>query len=319
MDPIFPMNYECGSILGPLLYVLFTNDIPDLVHDHSHQFPVPYCQPCGSTVCYVDDCTFRNGHCDPASLSEKLTAQYMVISEYMTANRLVINSDKTHPVVMGTRATAKNRTEVTIQAGQHIIRSTRVEKLLGGLVCQDLKWREHILGSDQLNGLQIVESKASPRTRLSVANGIFMSKLSYLIQLWGGTEGYLLKGLQVIQNKAARAVTRMTWFTPTKVLLSKCRWLSVKQLVFYHRVVTAHKIIKSKISLYLHRKMSISHPYQTRQATDGAIRFGEQFEGRSSLAGNSFCYSGTVAYNMIPAELRAAKTIQNFKHRLRKW
>ena len=39
----------------------------------------------------------------------------MVISEYMTANRLVINSDKTHPVVMGTRATAKNRTEVTIQ------------------------------------------------------------------------------------------------------------------------------------------------------------------------------------------------------------
>ena len=44
----------------------------------------------------------------------------------MAANRLVINSDKTHLVVMGTRATAKNRTEVTIQAGQHIIRSTRV-------------------------------------------------------------------------------------------------------------------------------------------------------------------------------------------------
>ena len=245
----------------------------------------------------------------------------------MAANRLVINSDKTHLVVMGTRATAKNRTEVTIQAGQHMVRSTRVAKLLGGQVCQDLKWREHILGSDQsltkqltsrLNGLQILASKASTRTRLSVANGIFMSRLSYLIQLWGGTEGYLLKGLQVIQNKAARAVTRMTWFTPTKVLLSKCRWLSVKQLVFYHRVVTAHKIIKSKISLYLHRKMSTSHPYQTRQATDGAIRFGEQFEGRSSLAGNSFCYSGTVAYNMIPAEVRAAKTLQNFKHRLRK-
>ena len=89
--------------------------------------------------------------------------------------------------------------------------------------------------------------------------------------------------------------------------------------MFYHKVVTAHKIVKSKVPLYLHRKMTTSHPYQTRQATDGSIRFGEQFEGRSSLAGNSFCYSGTVAYNMIPAEVRAAKTLQNFKNRLRRW
>ena len=246
----------------------------------------------------------------------------------MAANKLVINSDKTHLVVMGTKATAKHRAEVSIQAGQHMIRPTRVEKLLGGQVCEDLKWREHILGGDQsltkqltsrVNGLQIVASKASLATRLNVANGIFMSKLSYLIQLWGGAEGYLLKALQVIQNKAARAVTRMTWFTPTKVLLKRCRWLSVKQLVFYHRVVTAHKIIKSKAPLYLHRKMSTSHPYQTRQATDGAIRFGENFEGRSSMAGNSFCYGGTVAYNIIPAEVRAANTLQNFKQRLRKW
>ena len=78
-----------------------------------------------------------------------------------------------------------------------MIRSTGVEKLLAGQVCEDLKWWEHILGSDQsltkqltrFNGLQVVASKASLRTRLFVANGIFMSKLSYLIQLWGGTEG----------------------------------------------------------------------------------------------------------------------------------
>ena len=93
----------------------------------------------------------------------------------------------------------------------------------------------------------------------------------------------------------------------------------MRQLVFYHRVVTAHKIIKSKAPLYLHMKMSTNHPYQTRQATDGAIRFGENFEGRSSLTGNSFCYGGTVAYNMIPAEVRAARTLQTFKQRLRKW
>ena len=65
--------------------------------------------------------------------------------------------------------------------------------------------------------------------------------------------------------------------------------------------------------------MSTSHLYQTRQATEGAIRFGEQIEGKSSIAGNSFCYGGTLAYNMIPAEVRSAKTYQNFKYRLKKW
>ena len=249
---------ECGvpqgSILGPLFYILFTNDIPDLAHQHpvTHQAPSPYCRKCGSTVCYVDDCTFSHGDSDPASLSVTLTAQYKTISDYMAANKLVINADKTHLIVMGTKATAKRRDEVSLLAGQHLIVPTRTEKLLGGNVCEDLKWNEHLLGSDQslakqltsrVNGLMMVAARAPFSTRLSVANGIFMSKLCYLIQLWGGTEDYLLHALQVIQNRAARAVTRMSWFTPTRVLLNKCKWLSVKQLIFYQTVLTTHKIV----------------------------------------------------------------------------
>ena len=62
-------------------------------------------------------------------------------------------------------------------------------------MCVDLKWKEHLLGSDQslakkltrrVNGLLMVATRAPFSTRLSVANGIFISKLCYLIQLWGG-------------------------------------------------------------------------------------------------------------------------------------
>ena len=110
----------------------------------------------------------------------------------MAANKLVINADKTHLIVMGTKATAKRREEVTLQADQHVITPTRTEKLLGGHVSEDLKWREHIIGNEQslsnqltsrVNGLLMVAARAPFSTRLSVANGIVLSKLCYLILL----------------------------------------------------------------------------------------------------------------------------------------
>ena len=89
-------------------------------------------------VCYVDDCTYSTGSTDPEELSEKLSSQYKIISDYMAANNLVINADKTHLVVMGSRKTASRRHEVSLQAGEHVIEHTRTEKLLGANICEDL-------------------------------------------------------------------------------------------------------------------------------------------------------------------------------------
>ena len=70
-----------------------------------------------------------------------------------------------------------------------------------------------------------------------------MSKLCYLIQLWGGCESYLVKALQVLQNRAARAITGCNWYTPTRTLLIKCNWLSINQMTFYQSVMLAPKIV----------------------------------------------------------------------------
>ena len=160
-----------GSILGPLLYILFTSEIPDLVHEHQVSFNDPQpCQKCGSTICYVDDCTYGIGDTDPEALSAKLTMQYNTISDYMAANNLVINAEKTHLLVMGTKKTAARRNEVSLQAGQHKILPTRTEKLLGANICEDLKWKEHLVNNEQslvrqltscMNGLLKVCKRAS--------------------------------------------------------------------------------------------------------------------------------------------------------------
>ena len=246
----------------------------------------------------------------------------------MAANQLVINAAKTHLVVMGTRKTAARRLEVAFQAGDHMIQHTRTEKLLGANICEDLKWKEHLLSnensamrqlSSRINGLVKVCCRASKATRLKVANGIFISKLCYLIELWGGCEGYLLTALQVLQNRAARAVTRKSWFTATRTLLADCGWLSVRQLVFYHTVLATHKTVTRGKPLYMHTTMSTAHPLPTRQADGGQIWFGANFDSRQGLVHDGFRYRGAKDYNRIPANIRAAKTIPTFKLKLKKW
>ena len=113
------------------------------------------------------------------------------------------------------------------------------------------------------------------KNRKMIAEGIFVSKLSYVISLLGGCGTGLKKALQVLQNKMAKVVTRQNWTTSSKVLLQQCGWLSVNQLIFYHSVLLVPKVRQDKSPKYLYTMHnSWTYPYTTRQAENGLIRVG---------------------------------------------
>ena len=107
-----------------------------------------------------------------------------------------------------------------------------------------------------------------------LANGIFMNKLVYLIPVWGGCEKFLIKALQIVQNKAVRLVTNCGIYTPVQTLLTQSGWLSVNQLVFFHTVVLLYKTIQNQSPTYMHKMINRDYGYQTRACDAGLLRQG---------------------------------------------
>ena len=225
---------------------------------------------------------------------------------------------------------ARTRTQssnlVEIRTPTETVKPSVHEKLLGCWVQDNLKWSDHLRDSEdnlmrsltsRVSALKKVGRLTSFKNRKMLANGIFMSKLSYCIALWGGCGTGLVRSLQIIQNKVARVVTRLNWFTPTRDILHQCGWLSVHQLVFYHSVLVIYKVKQKHTPRYLDSMFSWSYQYNTRQAESGHIRL----EGRPrlELSKDSFRWRAAHQFNQLPADVRNSATLEKFKVKAKTW
>ena len=192
-----PASVVQGGVGSGILYNVMTCDLPDVIHtdhpvsmlDTSH-----HCQEDGDMVTFVDDATAYHAHQDPAEVTRVIQKNFQVIEVSMNTNKLKINSDKTHLLVICNssggevrrRAAAEKRAAVTLTAGGETILQSDSELLLGATVHHTGNWASMIREGkasiqsqlrNRVNALKKICQYADLKTRKSVASGLIQSKL----------------------------------------------------------------------------------------------------------------------------------------------
>ena len=333
---IFFGSYQCRSILGPLLYLLYTNDLPEVVHEqhieedeqsHQHSFNVS-CQSCGEICLYADDSTLTLSSKNVQELTVKIAQKYSVISEYMASNRLILNSDKTHLMVMTSARMHSVHQDfgIYLDTGSETILPQNEERLLGAIVSNDLSWNSHVRDSknslistltSRVNALSKMCQFSNFQVRKMVANGIVMSYLSYLMPVYGGCPEYLLDALQTLQNRAARLVTNSSWYTSSATMLHQVGWLSVRQMVAYYSLIFLFKTKQNTVPFYIHNKISAHFNVQTRLSESNGIKEIRKMKTRLGL--QSFLPRTICQWNSLPHDVRMISDLKKFKFKVKQW
>ena len=224
-----------GSILGPLLFIIFANDLP-------------YSLTCQLDT-YADDSTLTSTKRTVEEVNKEMNENCTLVTDWMWQNQLCLNADKTHLIITGTsqrmkRMNISSKLDIVMDGFKLAESAEHFESLLGVQIQPDLKWTKQVdvLKSKlktRLTGLSKVRHIVpSVSSRKTVAEGIFTSMLIYCIPLWGGGEKGDAKDLQILQNRAAQHVLRLPRRTNRKEMYDQLDWMTVHQLVFYHTVMT---------------------------------------------------------------------------------
>ena len=254
-----------GSLLGPILFLIFYNDFPD-VREH------------GESVLYADDDTDTVGDKDPEILQEKIQREANLSTEWVKDNKLMCSGSKTKLLVVGTKELRKSKLTnqdkvIEIEVDGHKVIESQSEGLLGVIINNTMTWENHLFGNDENKGLipklsqraNIIWklSRIMPKERLNIiAEGIFFSLLNYCIEVYGNVWGLSsyddqarhspalrkedAEKLQVLMNKVLRSLTGLPRDTSVSTLLAPSGHLSVHQQTALSTIVSVYKSLTNK-------------------------------------------------------------------------
>ena len=276
-----------GSILGPLLFIIYMNDIAAVSND------VKFYLFADDTAILMKGKTYQD---------IQIQVNYFIpkLMKWFSCNRLTLNPSKSCYQLYSLFA---NQHDIDIVINNSKINRCFTVKYLGILLDENLKWESHICYlckkiSRNIGIMGRVRYYLTSKELLLLYNAMVLPHLNYCAVIWGSAYHSRLQKVVTLQKRAVRIIDNKPFLFPSNELFVKYNLLKVPDLVIEQNIVILRAFLNGFLPTPIHDLFQINRPLNTRAPDQFTIPF-----SRYNFRTSSLSFTAPRAWNSIVSNI----------------
>ncbi|MCG7879038.1 MAG: reverse transcriptase family protein [Candidatus Thiodiazotropha endolucinida] len=312
-DAIITDGVLQGSILGPLLFLLFINDLP-LYTESSN------------TDMYADDTTLYVCAKSHEDIQSSLQMALDSLAKWCTCNGMIINTTKTKAMLITTHQKRATLTTENLSLTLNSVDLNMIsnDKILGVMIDNNLTWTHHIdkickKMASNLWLLSRIKTFLSREHRIQFYKTYIQPHIDYCNIIWGGTSQMNLNRVFRLQKRACKIILD---YNVENILesMKDLKILTIFDRLYLRKAKFMYKISIGEIPQY------VNEMFQKKQINENEPQLrsasGQTFitpKPNKEIFKQSIAYSGPIIWNCLPPNLRSVENINIFHSHFIKW
>ena len=289
-----------GSVLGPLLFLLYVNDIP-LVPKKS------------LVTIYADDIILYFSDFNVFNLCDTLSKDLEYLEKWLRCNCLTLNYDKTSYTMFTYKSIPNN---INIKINNFYVKRLPSLNFLGMVLDQKLTFNKQILKIvshlSKVQGIIFKLNFLPAHILRSLYMSLFQPHLVYCIETWGCSCLSILDPLIILQKKVVRVINGSGYLDHTAPIFNDLKILKIKDLFDYFISIYSFKVFKQLKYNELFTKiceLQISHGHNLR-SDKLRLPSVDIYKFKQSII-----YQVVSKWNEIPNDLKRVNSLPGFKRK----
>jgi exonuclease III len=299
-----------GTILGPILFLLYVNDLSNVVNNAQINI-------------FADDVVVYTSHSDFNILKSNLqNTMDDVFSWYMT-HKLCLSVEKCTTMVIQNNTFIPN--QLNIRLGNTLLEQVKSMKYLGTIIDEDLKWSEHlnaVARKININNsrLRRVQSTLPLDLKLKIHNALNVPIIDYASTVWGGFSAHINKVISRLEHMSARAISNNYDFYNVRGehLMADLNMKSFEYRHRYHKSLLMFKAIHGLVPDFLSNYILFSYEVSQRNLRSFDNMTLYKPKPNCEKFKKSLMYSGPEVWNTLPLTLKEQTSVMSFKKMYKK-